>query len=84
MNGFHIFGGMAVVVVLLYETETEKRQHLSAIHMLSHDLEVAEDSIRPLYENELRGLKEHAPRIKTFLSIFVSRHIKEKINKYAT
>ena len=72
-------GVWTVVVALLYETETEKRQHLSAICMLARDLGVAEDSIRPLYENELRGLKEHAPRIKTFLSIFVSRHIKEKI-----
>lgn len=71
-----------MVAVLLYETEAEKRQHLSAIYMLAHDLGIAEDSIRPLYENELRELKEHAPRIKTFLSVFVSRHIKEKINKH--
>ena len=81
MNRYYVLGGMTVVVALLYETETEKRQHLSAIYMLSHDLGVAEDSIRPLYENELRGLREHA-RIKTFLSIFVCRHIKEKINKH--
>jgi hypothetical protein len=79
---YMFLGVWTVVVALLYETETEKRQHLSAIHMLSHDLGIAEDSIRPLYENELRGFKEHAPRIKTFLSIFVSRHIKEKINKH--
>ena len=71
-----------MVVALLYETETEKRQHLSAIYMLARDLGVAEDSIRPLYENELRGFKEHVPRIKTFLSIFVSRHIKEKVHKH--
>jgi hypothetical protein len=47
--------------------------------MLARDLGVAEDSIRPFYENELRALQEHA-RIRTFLSIFVSRRIKEKIN----
>lgn len=74
-------GVWTVVVALLYDNEAEKRQHLSAICMLSRDLGVAEDSIRPLYENELRGLKEHA-RIKTFLSIFACRHIKEKINKH--
>ena len=68
-----------MVAALLYETEAEERQHLSAICMLARDLEIAEDSIRPLYEDELRKLKEHAPRIKTFLSIFVSRHIKEKV-----
>jgi hypothetical protein len=75
-------GVWTVVVALLYDNEAEKRQHLSAICMLSRDLGVAEDSIRPLYENELRGLREHA-RIKTFLSIFISRHIKEKINNHA-
>ena len=45
--------------------------------MLARDLGVAEDFIEPLYENELRGLKEHA-RVKNFLSILVIRRIKEK------
>jgi hypothetical protein len=56
-----------VVAALLYETEAEERQHLSAICMLARDLGIAEDSIRPLYENELRGFKEHVPRINLFL-----------------
>ena len=66
-----------MVAALLYETEAEKQQHLSAICMLARDLGVAEDFIEPLYENELRGLKEHA-RIRNFLSILVIRRIKEK------
>ena len=67
-----------MVVALLYETEAEKEQHLSAIDMLARDLRIAEDPIRHLYENELRALKEHA-RIWNFLSIFVSRRIKENL-----
>ncbi|MDL1967904.1 MAG: hypothetical protein LWW97_04985 [Deltaproteobacteria bacterium] len=67
------------MVTMLYRTETEKRQHLSAIDMLANDLGIDEDSIRPFYENELRELQEHA-QIRTFLSILVSRRIKEKIN----
>ena len=67
------------MVTILYQTEAEKLQHSSAIDMLANDLGIAEDSIRPFYENELRELQEHA-QIRTFLSIFVSRSIKEKIN----
>ncbi len=62
---------------VLYRTEAEKRQHSSAINMLASDLGIAEDSIRPFYENELGALQEHA-QIRTFLSILVSRKIKGK------
>ena len=67
------------MVTILYRTEAEKRQHSSAIDMLANDLGIAEDSIRPFYENELKELQEHA-QIRTFLSILVSRRIKEKID----
>ncbi len=67
-----------MVVALLYETEAEKEQHLSAIDMLARDLRIAEDTIRQLYENELRALNEHA-RIRIFLSIFAIRRIKENL-----
>ncbi|RKX66193.1 MAG: hypothetical protein DRP42_03650 [Tenericutes bacterium] len=71
--------GGIIVVTILYRTEAEKRQHSSAIDMLANDLGIDEDSIRPFYENELRELQEHA-QIRTFLSILVSRRIKEKID----
>ena len=67
------------MVTILYQTEAEKRQHSSAINMLANDLGIAKDSIRPFYENELRELQERA-QIRTFLSILVSRSIKEKMN----
>ena len=68
-----------IVTTMLYQTEAEKRQHSSAIDMLARDLEISEDAIRPFYEIELRALQEQA-QIKTFLSILVSRKVKEKIN----
>ncbi len=68
------------MVTILYRTEAEKRQHSSAIDILARDLGIDENSIRPFYENELRALEKQA-RIRTFLSILVSRRIKEKIDK---
>ena len=68
-----------MLVTILYRTEAEKRQHSSAIDMLANDLGIAEDSIKPFYENELRELQEHA-QIRTFLSILASRRVKEKID----
>ena len=68
-----------IVITMLYQTEAEKRQHSSAIDMLARDLGIDEDFIRPFYENELRALQEQA-QIRTFLSILVSRRVKEKID----
>ncbi len=65
-----------MAVASLYENEGEERQHLSAIRMLSFDFGIPEKIIVSLYEHELRILKRHA-RINIFLSIFVSRRIKD-------
>lgn len=69
-----------MVSKLHYENENEMRQHLSAIHLLSQDSGVPEEDIRMLYEQELDRLKERA-RIKDFLSVLVSRRIKERIQR---
>lgn len=68
-----------MVATLLYETEFEKRQHLSAIHNLAIDMGMSEDYLRQLYENELLSLKERA-RIKDFLSVLVIKRMKGKGN----
>lgn len=62
----------------LYETEFEKRQHLSAIHLLAMDLGISEDTMRQQYEDELKALNEHA-RIRNFLPILVIKRIREKL-----
>jgi hypothetical protein len=67
-----------MVAIILYENETEKKQHLSAIHMLAMNSGIKEESIRQLYERELWILKEYA-RVKDFLSVIIIRRLKEKI-----
>jgi hypothetical protein len=69
-----------MVAIFIYDNETERRQHLSAIHMLSIASGIPEDDIRSLYESELSILKEHA-RIKDFLSVLVSRKIRGKLEQ---
>jgi hypothetical protein len=59
-----------MAAALLYETETERRRHLTAIHNLALDLGISEESLKQFYEKELLSLKEHA-RLKDFLTILV-------------
>jgi hypothetical protein len=67
-----------MAATVLYENEAEMQKHLSAIHLLSKASGISEDYIRSLYERELALLKTNA-RIKDFLSVLVSRRIKEHI-----
>jgi hypothetical protein len=67
-----------MVATILYENDSEKRQHLSAIHVLASTFGVSEDSVRQLYEDELQSLVGQA-RIRDFLSVLVIRRLKEKI-----
>jgi hypothetical protein len=64
-----------MVATLLYETDAEKRLHLSAIHALAMHSGIAEDFVRQIYENELKALKQFS-RIKDFLPILVAKRIK--------
>jgi len=63
----------------LYEDETEQKQHFSAIERLVKDMPSSEEEIRHLYEGVLKEFKSEA-KIKTFLSILVSRKVKELLN----
>jgi len=63
----------------LYEDESEQRQHLSAIQMLVKDVGSSEEEIRNLYEGVLQEFKNEA-KIKTFLSILVSKKVKELLH----
>ncbi len=60
----------------LYEDEAEQKQHFSAIQGLVRDVPFPEEEIRPLYEDILKEFKSEA-RIKTYLSILVSKKVKE-------
>jgi hypothetical protein len=74
-------GAIAVDSTLLYKSEAEKQQHLSVVSMLAHELGFAEASVRQIYEDELQALQKHA-RVRTFLSVFVSRNVKKKIAEH--
>jgi hypothetical protein len=63
----------------LYEDETEQKQHFSAIQRLVRDVRSPEEEIRHLYEDVLKEFKSEA-RIKTFLSILVSKKVKELLD----
>ncbi|HUL36132.1 MAG TPA: DUF3562 domain-containing protein [Thermodesulfobacteriota bacterium] len=62
--------------LVLYEDETEQKQHSSAIQRLVKEVRSSEEEIRPLYEGVLKEFKSGA-RINTFLSILVSKRVKE-------
>jgi len=63
----------------LYEDEAEQKQHFSAIQRLVMDVRSPEEEIRHLYEVVLKQFKSEA-RIKTFLSILVSKKVKELLD----
>jgi hypothetical protein len=63
----------------LYEDETDQRQHFSAIQTLVKDVGSSEEEIRSLYEDVLKEFKNVA-KIKTFLSILVSKRVKELLH----
>lgn len=65
-------------IALLYNDETEKRQHLNAILMLSENTRISIDVISQLYQGELGRLKQEA-KIKDFLTVIVSRRVREII-----
>jgi hypothetical protein len=65
--------------VALYEDEAEQRQHFSAIQRLVRDVRSPEEEIRLLYEDVLKEFKSEA-RIKTYLSILVSKKVKELLD----
>jgi len=63
----------------LYVDETEQKQHFSAIQTLVKDVRSSEEEIRYLYEGVLKEFKSEA-KIKTFLSILVSKKVRELLH----
>jgi hypothetical protein len=63
-----------------YENDSEKGQHLRAMRKLSEDLHIPMKDVRDIYEEVLCKVRDGA-KIKDFLVILVSRHVKELIKK---
>jgi hypothetical protein len=68
-----------MTVICLYEDEKEERQHVAAIQILIKDEGSSEEEIRRLYEGVLEELKKEA-RVKNFLTILVSRKVKDLLH----
>jgi hypothetical protein len=65
-----------MTAIQLYEDEAEKTLHARAIKTLARDLKSPEAQISQIYELELEKLKVDA-RVKEFLTVLVSRRIRE-------
>jgi hypothetical protein len=61
---------------VLYDNEGERRKHLQAVHLLAENGGFSEKEVLCLYEEVLEGFSQRA-RVKTFLSILVSKKVKE-------
>ena len=58
-----------------YQTDEERKLHLSIIHSLADHYHLDEAMIRELYESKLQSLMNDA-RVKTYLSVLTERYIK--------
>jgi hypothetical protein len=66
--------------VCQYDNDAEERQHSKAIQMLAGQLGMPEKEIRELYEEFLCNIKEGA-RIKDYLTVLVSRNVRDSIRR---
>lgn len=64
----------------LYHSDKEYRQHSLAIHALADQYHLTEAEIRKIYEEVLKDLQTKA-RFKNFLSVLVTRHVKEVLHR---
>ncbi|NWF54997.1 MAG: DUF3562 domain-containing protein [Syntrophaceae bacterium] len=58
----------------LYEDDSERKHHSSAIRRIAENSGNSVEKVEKLYEENLRKLKPRA-RVKDFLSILVSREV---------
>ncbi len=65
---------------VLYRSEKEYQQHSKAIHSIADHYKLKEALIREIYEGELKDLQKTS-RLKNFLSVLVTRHVKEFLYK---
>jgi Protein of unknown function (DUF3562) len=66
-----------------YDTDEERKLHLSAIHSLADQYHLDETLIRDIYENQLEKLMDSA-RVKTYLSVLASRYVKSSLQASRT
>ncbi|MBI3802983.1 MAG: DUF3562 domain-containing protein [Nitrospirae bacterium] len=65
-----------MAMVKYYEDDKEQARHFSAKQRLARELRIPLEEIGALYERILKELRKQA-RIKEFLSILVSRRVRD-------
>lgn len=70
---------MMMSITFIFKDANEKRQHENAIHRISKEMGVSEETVALLYE-EILGRYWSDSKIRTFLSILVSREVKDTIS----
>lgn len=63
-----------------YDSDEERRLHISAIHSLADQYHLDESMIREIYENELEKLM-YSARVKTYLSVLAVRQVKNQLHE---
>lgn len=66
-------------ITLIAGDEKEKRKHVNAIHRISIETGISEETVALLYEETLERYRSDA-RIKDYLSILVSREVKDLLS----
>jgi len=66
-----------------YDTDEERKLHLSAILSLADQYHLDETLIRDIYENQLEKLMDSA-RVKTYLSVLAARYVKSSLQASRT
>ena len=70
---------MMMSITFIFKDENEKRQHENAIHRISREMGISEETVTLLYE-EILGKYWGDSKIKSFLSILVTREVKDTIS----
>lgn len=68
---------------ILYHSDKEYLLHSKAIHSIAEQYHLKEALIREIYEGVLKDLQPKA-RFKSFLTVLVTRHVKELLHKSKT
>lgn len=67
---------------VVYQSDKDYKQHSTAIHLIAEQYHINEAMVREYYEAILEKLQVKA-RCKQFLSVLVTRHVKEILQKQA-
>ncbi len=70
---------MMMSITFIFKDENERRQHENAIHRISREMGISEETVTLLYE-EILGRYWSDSRIRSFLSILVSREVRQTIS----